>query len=51
MKTVWRTFQVSRVFEQLVEKVARAREVPEVVVRVDDRQVGLDSRFVRRREP
>ena len=43
--------EVGRVFKQLVEKVARAREVPQVVVRIDDRQVGLNRRFVRRREP
>ena len=43
--------QVGSVFKQLVEKVAGAGEVPEVVVRIDDRQVRLDRRFVRRREP
>src|SRR5205823_4326045 len=36
----------ARVGQQLVEEVTALRMVPEVMVRIDDRQVGLENGFV-----
>ena len=39
------------VLQQLVQQVAVEREVPEVMVRIDDRQVRLQDFLLRRRQP
>ena len=55
MKTVWRDVEVARVFQQFIEEVAQGRAVgtgvPEVVVRVDDLLIGVDSGFLVGSEP
>ena len=40
-----------RVGQQLVEQVAPAGPVPQVVVRIDDRQIGLEDRLLAPIEP
>ncbi len=39
------------IVEQVLEQIAVARPVPHVMVRVDDRQIGLDDRFAALGEP
>ena len=36
---------------EILEQIAVARSIPEVMVRVNDRKVGLDRRFVGQRQP
>jgi hypothetical protein len=40
-----------RVCEQFIEQIAPARPIPQMVVRIDDRQVGLEDLFLAARQP
>ena len=49
--TVWRTLCAARVRDELLEEVAVARPIPEVMVRIDDRKPRLERRLFGQAQP
>ena len=47
-RMLWPLFEI---LEQFVEQIAVARPVPQMMVRIDDRPVGLERLFLGRGEP